>query len=393
MGKWVLMVVLVLFMALAGPATPATAQSNADLFPLLFPELRTLPPPAWLQPGVRLTYQASSATIGGGVSGGGIVEYNVTAVDATAGWVVVNTYGDNGAGALVPLATTALSGLPAVGEFWINPVVLVNAEAVAGPNLSITRLNKTVGNATVTVVRFQSTVTNGETVWEFDAASGVLIFYRESVTNPSTGLTSLAQSTFAGLRRPALPWQPVQAPNWVRPGATLLYSGSQDTTVNGAGTGSLPLQLAAQIDQATRTWSLLTVATVLAGANQGSAPAVTGVGQLGEGYWLPRSALAVNVPTPVVIDTDPVTGIQTILGRAANGDLVVTKRNQAFETILVYNAALGSLDSLQQTIVYPISVVQTRLNRSGGSDLSALNQLPPLPDTPQTSMFLPMLVR
>ena len=396
-----LVVCMMLGPGMVAPHALAAPPSDADLgesaaFLQLFPALRTLGAPVWFRPGVRASYQAAGAAFSGGSSGsgGGIVQYNVVALDAERGWATATSFGDNGAGALVPLGSgSPIVGLPAIGEFWINPAVLVNAEAVANPNLAVVRLNKTVNGQAFTVVRFQSTTTSGRNVWEFDAASGILIFYSQSATDPNTGLSSAVQSTFLGLRTPSLPWQPTVAPNWARPGANLIYTGNQATFIAGAGSGpTLPLQLTAQLVDATPTWSLFNTASSLGGVASGQAPFITGIGQVG-GYWLPRTALAVNVSQPVVVDVDPFTGATTTLARNQSGDIVITQSARAFQTITVYNRTLGSLDALRQTIAYPVNTTQIQLGRTGGSDLNALNAQPANPAPGQHQIFLPTLIK
>jgi hypothetical protein len=397
-----LVLIACLAVGLGAPRAAADPPGDSDLgeaagFLVLFPQLRALPAPIWFRPGARASYETAGAIIGGGGSGAGIVEYNVVALDAERAWVLAQGYGDNGGGALVPLGTAnPLVGLPAVGEFWIHPSVLVNAETVANPNLSVVRLNRVVLGQAIVVVRFQSTTAGGEAVWEFDTTTGLLTFYRRSTTDPISGNSSLLQSNLLGLRALPLPWPAALAPNWARPGATMLYTGTQSTTIPTAGTTSLPLQLGAQITSATRTWSLLDTASFLNGVSIGGGPAVNGIGQFGAGFWLPREALTVNVPEPRVVDTDPVTGVQTSLARAQNGDLVVTQSAQAFQTISVYNRVLGSLDALQQTIISPTAMTQIQLFRTGGSDLESLDRLPELPDDPPaagSNLFLPLISR
>ena len=121
------LVILLLAGALRLDARPAMAQppdselGDAGLFVTLFPELRTLPPPLFLRLGTRASYQASSAIIGGGPAGAGIVQYDAVAFDGVEIVVSVHTFLDNGGGALVPTADSARIGLPAVGDIGSIP--------------------------------------------------------------------------------------------------------------------------------------------------------------------------------------------------------------------------------------------------------------------------------
>jgi hypothetical protein len=184
----IIFLTVVLWIALASVAhapAPAHAQLSDDqlgesiLFVIAFPQLRQLPPPLWFRPGVRVTYEVGSANFQGGGAGGGIVQYDVVGLDIGQGVVSAQNFCDTGLGVLVPLGGVAKVGLPAVGEIWINPVVLVNAEAVAHQSLSVTRRNELFNGQTIQVVRFQSDNTGGRIVWEFDAATGLRLMGKD----------------------------------------------------------------------------------------------------------------------------------------------------------------------------------------------------------------------
>ena len=273
--------------------------------------------------------------------------------------------------------------------------MLTRAESVANANLAVVRTTRNVNGQTVPSVRFQSSLNGAEAVWEFDAATGLLLFYRRSTPNPNTGTTLLEQSTFVNLRTLPLPWTPDQAPNWVRPNVKMNYSGTQSNTIPGAGTIPSSYALATTIAQATPTWSTTNGSTFLNGAGTGDFSLVTGVGLRFGGYWLPRAATQAQIPTTeTIIDSDPVTGVETMLSRAPNGGIVLREtdlQGGAFETILLYDPVLGSLDEFQQRISSPTNVTVTHVVRNGGDDLAALNQQPELPR--QQTMFLPGLLR
>ncbi|MEA1053382.1 hypothetical protein U5801_26780 [Lamprobacter modestohalophilus] len=197
----------------ASAQPPDEALGEAAIFLTLFPQLRNLPAPPVIQTGLRVSYQAASAIIGGGAAGGGVVQYDVVAADGRQTLIYAINYIDNGVGQPIPTAPNALVGLPALGEFWIHPNVLVNAEAVANSNLAVTRYNKTINGATITVVRFQSQTSGGQAVWEFSTGSGLLVFYSRSTFLPSTGQTSETQSNLIGFRTVTLPLVPQHNPS------------------------------------------------------------------------------------------------------------------------------------------------------------------------------------
>ncbi|MFO0750288.1 MAG: hypothetical protein U1F43_32155, partial [Myxococcota bacterium] len=333
--------VVALGAALALAPSAAHAQPSDDEigdtqpFLALFPTLRTRPAPSWIAPGVRVTYRSAAAAAAGGASGAGVIQYDIAARDATQVLAYETMYGDDGLGPYA-LATGAVRGYPGLGLFWIDPGVLVGAESLAGPDLSITRYDKTLDDDTlVHVIRFQATGA-GTTVWEFDSETGVLVF------DSQTGNGGANQTTLVDIRVLPLPWGSSRAPNWVRSGAELDYSGSKATTIPAAGTVQQPITIDIRVSAAGARWSLLTLASTLNGASQGTGPGLTGEGQLVGGLWLPRSALALNLGAPALVDTDPVTGAQVYFGKD-QGSIVIQRLTAASRTTWLYDPTLGAL--------------------------------------------------
>lgn len=357
-------------------AQPPDDQLGESLgFVVLFPQLRNLPAPTWFRPGVRVSYETIGANFDGGGAAGGIIQYDVVGLDAGWSMVLANNLSDNGAGALIPLGAAPTVGLPAVGEFWIHPIVLIGAEAVANQNLSVTRLNKQYLGQTVQVVRFQSTTQGGQTVWEFNANSGLLMFYSRSTQG------SAVQLLVTNFRTLALPTQGARAPNWVRPGARMEYTGTRTQTIGGGSPIGSPYAVTTQVVGATPTWSVQTQQAFLNNTPVGENRNASGIGQIFGGIWLPREALARINAQETVIDQDPVTGAQLSVGRTNNGTIFLRELNQAYETILFYNSVLGSLDGFIQTVGTLTGLTRIDIGRSGGSDLAQLNSLPELINT------------
>ncbi|PKN58311.1 MAG: hypothetical protein CVU56_06625 [Deltaproteobacteria bacterium HGW-Deltaproteobacteria-14] len=371
---------------LVAPSNSAhAAPSDADLgdiasFLALFPNARTLPAPAFLVPGVRVSY-ATGAASGGidGVAGGGVLQYDVVARDLRQVTAYLHSYGDIGAG-VFPLATGPALGYPGIGPFWINPSVLVGAERFANANLTISRYQKTIADGTtLAVIRFQTSTANGQTVTEFDTGTGVMVF-----TSVANSTTSAGQVVLLGLRTVASPWAADRAPNWAQTGAALTYTGAHSTTIAAAGTVQQPYAISAQITDAGARWSLLHVATQLNGQNQGAGPAVTGGGQLIGSFWLPVSALTAQLPaTATVFDTDPFTGAQLLVQRdPQSGAILLQEATQAALTSLIYDPTLGVLVRFNQQVQQEVSFTEDDVSLTGGSDLAALAQQPPLADDP-----------
>src|SRR5690606_32663091 len=106
------------------------------------------------------------------------------------------SYANDGAG-FYPLTSGYVRGYPGLGTFWMSPGGLVGAEGRAGAGLTVTRYQKQVLGQTVTVVRFQTQTTTGQTVFEFDAATGLLVFNSLSSGPSAAQLTVLSVRTVA----------------------------------------------------------------------------------------------------------------------------------------------------------------------------------------------------
>lgn len=386
---------------------PAEELGESAAFLALFPELSVLPAPAFLTPGARASYVTAGATQGGGGSGAGIIQYDVAAQDGRQAVIFVHAYSPNGPNnALIPLFTGYKWQYPAIGEFWINPVVLVNAQRVANQNLAVVRKTTTVNGQTFNVVRFQSNLNGAEAVWEFDTQSGGLVFYRTST--PGSGGALLTQLEFLNYRVLNLPFAAAAAPaedagaqaatgtapNWARPNVAMNYSGAQITTVTGSPPVSVPFALNVTLSRAANTWSIVNGRAFVGGFDNGTLSWASGIGLLHGSSWLPRAALQAQIPTtPTVIDNDPVTGAQTTLFRANNGNIIIRQAATAFENVYAYGPQLGALDGYAQSYASPFAVVETNVGRTGGDDLVALNRLPPLPAVQSAEVYLPIMRR
>ncbi len=370
---------LLTLFCLAALGTPAHAQPSdeqlgldAHFYLILFPELRTLPAPAWLTPGVRVTY-ASLASVG---SAGTAISHNdVVAANGREVSVFEHAYTDIGSG-VVPLSSGYLQGLPGVGSFWVNPQVLVNAERVAGNGLNVSRYNKDIAGQSVAVVRFQNDTDQSRMAYEFDSATGLMTF--TSFTTANT-VTQLWLQSVRGLD---IPWAPSRAPGWVRTGATNVYSGVYATTLEGSGTFTQRFDLSFLIQSAGARWSIYQRQSALDGAAPDTITGMSGEAQLIGALWLPRSALTIAAPADgLLIDEDPHTGARTFIARNELG-IVLQQQTSGSVTSWFYDPTSGVLTRYTQQQQSGIAVIAIDVSRTGGSDLAALAQAPDGPDDP-----------
>gem|GEM_PF-1250350 len=359
--------------------TPAHAQPtdeqlglDAHFYLILFPELRTLPAPAWLTPGVRVTY-SSLASVGS--AGSAISQNDVVAANGREVSVFQHAYTDIGSG-VVPLYQGYLQGLPGVGGFWVNPQVLVNAERVAGNGLNVSRYDKDIAGQSVAVVRFQNDTDQSRMAYEFDSATGLMTF--SSFTTNNT-VTQLWLQSVRGLD---IPWAPSRAPGWVRTGATNVYSGGYATTLEGSGTFTQRFDLSFVIKSAGARWSIYERQSALGGAAPDTITGISAEAQLIGALWLPRSALTIAVPAAgQLIDDDPHTGARTFIARDELG-IVLQQQTSGSVTSWLYDPTTGVLMRYTQQQQSGIAVIAVDVSRTGGSDLAALAAQPDDPDDP-----------
>lgn len=366
-----LIVAGVLFVSATAAGQPSDDQiGEMATFFELFPRLRTLPAPEWLAPGVRASYSARGATTETG--GAGFVQYDVVGRDAVRVVLDQHNYGDGGAGLLL-LGQTGAVGVPGLGPFWMNPSVLDGAEQVGGGSLTVSRYDKEVAGQTRTVVRFQTETANGRTVYEFSAASGLLVF--SSIGTQG----SAAQLELLTMRALELPWAADAAPTWARIGAELEFAGTKTTTVSGAGSSEMAIAVDVSLAAGTATWSMFESVTTLENVGQSPNTTFTGVAQINGAIWLPRGATAATIPTePTQIDVDPVTGAETFL--VARDDLIVLQQELGGSILTWrYDSTLGVLEGQSIRTETPTAIEETELSRVGGSDLASLAEMGDLP--------------
>ena len=338
------------FLAPAPPAGGVKLDDNRFPFLLLFPALRDAPAPAWLAAATRVTYRVESATIPQvrdqpGASGAGYVQYDIVALEPDVAVATSKLYLDTADGVLPSLSFPVL-GHPGVGEFWLNPDVLANAEQAATDGLSVTPLDKDTGAGTFHTVRFQYTHANAQYVWMFDVDSGLLVFFSWSIGSDADPNRQLGQLTLAARRQLALPWQAGRLPDWVARARRLRYSGTYATTVAGAATVSLPASATVNIQSTFERWNAYSLSTVIQGQASSVVEALTGGDQAFDGLWLSPEALAA-LADGQTLDTDPVTG--AVLTVARDPDTIsLTETGQHYATRLVYASDDGRLLELIQ---------------------------------------------
>jgi hypothetical protein len=359
------------FLAAAQPANGLRLDESQLPFLALFPELHDAPAPDWLQTGARVTYRLASATIPQvqgqtSTSGAGYVQYDLVALDSGLAVATSKLYLDSSDGAgVLPSLVFPVLGLPGVGEFWLNPQPLVNAEQVATAELSVARMDQSFAGDNYHALRFEYTHGNAQYAWMFDTDTGVLLFYSWSIGGDADPNRQLGQMTLAARRQLALPWQAGSLPAWVAQTRSLHYSGSYATTVSGAATVSLPGSAEVTLQDHFAHWNAYSLSASIQGQAPSTAERLTGGDEIFDGLWLPPEALAA-LQDGQTLDTDGVTGAVIAVARDQN-TVTLTESGRLYQTSLTYDGSDGRLlESMQQEQI-GLATTVTTLKLEGAS--------------------------
>jgi hypothetical protein len=351
---------MLLLLVLLGTATVpvATAQAPADV--------ARYGPPDWVTPGTRITGYAAGAAVAqsgyqliedpagdyedpttgkryrktdetgegvGGASGDGYYVIDVLAVEGTDVVVDHTLYGiDRTTGTLTPRPITgwrqpggALEGV------WVNPEYLATLQTGDVGGLLVLHGPYELNGITYDTVSIVNPTPGAYSSVTYDRASGVLIAsttrsagqsspVRLPGQDPPRAADALGISRFVSTRTLPLPGIGSAVPDWVSQTPGLSYTGV--TVITNPFDPSLqvqwPTQASVTFPQVGDTWASYQLRTVTdAGGVQtpGGRDGVTGGTGL---FWWSPEALAAMTPGQV-LDTDPVTGLQTTVGRQASG--------------------------------------------------------------------------
>lgn len=364
--------------------TPAYAQvTDADTgnpaFLALFPSVRTAPRPAVFEPGLRVTYEALNRSGDDGPASDTLIEYQIVALDGDRAVYRREGFGDIGDGVRT-LGAGSGQSYPGLGEFWINPSVLEGAEALSQGELTVTRTTRTLldGATTVPVVSFVTQTNSGETVTEFSPDTGMLVF--NSITTPTTNGLAITQVWYRGMRVLSFPWQAGRAPNWVRPGAEITFSGTETTLIQNAGGSMIGIQTDFMVTEAGATWSLFEAGFTSDTQPRQTVRTASGSGQMLDAVWLAASAADASLTaTAERVDQDPITGAETWVSKAADGAITVERQLQTSITTWTYHPTLLVLDHQTIRSLSGNTTTTTEFTRtSTDAPLEALAQQSPI---------------
>lgn len=348
----------------AAPPAQAFGGDPLNAFPALFPELLTLPAPAWIREGQRISYYVQSATMAQGLDdtgagGAGFVQHDIVAVTRTSVVVASTMYGASEQG-VTPAGALGAAFRPGAGDFWVNPAVLVDAEAVASDELAVVRMPYTVAETEYDAVRFEYHSDGAVSVSMFDTATGLLIYYRHTIGADPTNTRSSSEMYLLGRRQLRLPWRGTKAPAWVGEGDTIDFAGARSIYVADSPSGQFAEQASVDVAMAEARWSAFRVSSSTAGIVNGTVGRVTGVAQLSGALWLPAEALRAVVRRPQ-LDRDPVTGVVTTYARNADRSITLTEQGDLFRIDNTYDGRRGALVATRIEVRTGLAVQVTEL--------------------------------
>ena len=379
-----------------------TAITSQNPFLNLFPELSTLPAPAWVKEGARVTYHMASATINlqapakgpqealptatpqafihkagvariaqqpgqDGSAAEGYIQYDLVAKDDSSVVSSMCLFSRFNETVLVPSLVLRTVDLPGVGDYWINPAVLKNADRVAGNGLVVVRMPYKIGLKTYNTTRFQYKMTGAEYNWQYDNVTGLLLLYSSSIDNNKTNSQTLSQLTFVQQRQLTLPWHVTAystIPVWATEDKQMTYQGTYGLSLaDGTTLQPIAMRLVARITNANLRWTDIQVQSTLQGQQPSTTLRATGVYQPFNGYWLPAEALR-SLRNGQVVDRDPITGVKITAARG-QGTVSLTETGASFTSQLTYDAQTGMLIGIKQVMNNAAITTDVELRRTG----------------------------
>lgn len=317
----------------------------------------TTPPPAWIEPGLRLTFQVITGTnpsgdydyevdehgqwvdAGGnrykrsesvGTGSAGYLQVNVLSLDQQQVRAQMLFYLFDGLDSAAPTENTEFGNVANAGcggDLWLHPDALRQLLQNGATGVAVRAIDHTIDQVTYKAVLLYWRRPAGRSIWIFDRDSGVLLYAsdiskgggRRAQTGEqlSAGGATVRFITFKGSRTIAAPWRKLPLPPAVRAARGFDFSGR--IAIKPVATDTpLPFQLRYDVAQRGDDW--LTAKAVTANTLGANELRVRSSYQL-TGLWIPPAACA-ELKVGQVLDTDPF--VKTTVSVTYVDDQVVT---------------------------------------------------------------------
>jgi hypothetical protein len=351
-------------------------------------------PPAWIQPGTRITFYAAAASVAqsrfawiedpdgdwqdpktgrhyrrtdesgegqGTASGDGLTQIDVLAVEGRDVVLSSALYGIdrvNNQFVVVPGSGAKVPGASVDGA-WIHPDVLAGLQNADLGGLLVLRGPYRLGDVTYQAVSFVNPTPGAYQSYTYDTATGLLVAATTSTAGPTSpvtafnepppqGNTQLTITRLAGVRQRSIPGLNGTNPEWVARTAGLSYAGTYNFTnpVDPSSANfSYPMRLDIALGPGGRSWSAYTSRTEIQipGGQPSQGSGVTGTTGV---YWVDPRALA-GLREGALLDRDPLTNerdtVVSVDAGPNGGTLTVAAQLPGLETVATYDATTGVL--------------------------------------------------
>ena len=301
----------------------------------VFPALKTLPAPASVAPGLRVSYYNSIGDIpdaefskwGGDLgawdyatapSGHGYTQVDVVAIAQGVAALTVQAWQHaDWTGPLVPVrgGQAGLVCHAGGGDWWVHPQVLAQIEETQSPEFTILKVTQVLDGKSYPAIRIQQVTEETRQATVYDLDTGFLLFKGTAVRRKNT--TFASQMYFRGSRRLPVAAPPPPLPLWLNPGLKVNYRGQYTALVAGNPPFSLPLDALIEVRAVGDGWFLYDQTTTLTSLG-GLPPTVEKATLVGGGniYVAPQTLRTFQ--TGSILDTDPITGSQLAVAETGN---------------------------------------------------------------------------
>jgi hypothetical protein len=354
--------------AVPGAAAPAATAPIAAQLPPGIADETSLGPPAWVQPGIRLTYYGAAASVAQSsytyvedplgewedpatgkryrrtdqgddpedmptAAGEAFTQTDVLAVEGTDVVVSTTLYSIDLIArqyTLTPMGGSRRPGVVVDGA-WVNPEALRQVLTTGYGDLMVLHGPYVLGGTTYDAISFVAQSSGAYQSSTYDLASGALLSTNSSTKgadspvhgpfdNPQ-GNNQLSLTRLAGVRQRSLPGSGAPPPAWVATTPQLAYSGTYTQTNpadSSAGPWVYPMRSTIAFGEIGSTWAAFTSHTVI--DVDGYEQPTDGGGVTGSTglYWYDPATLASMSPGDV-LDEDPVTGARISVESVAPG--------------------------------------------------------------------------
>jgi hypothetical protein len=344
--------------------------------------------PAFLAPGMRLTYEAGNATVQGvrsrlvqddkgnwldpttgkhwsdqetRSSGGvGYTQLNVVRADRDVIAIDVHNWllADLQNRQVISSGSVPLLGDgQGVGDWWQHPQKLAKLDSAGDKSVRVWRGPYRFGDKTVQAVTVTTTTATSFTNLTYDQETGLLLVMASSATGPQVptlgnngqvntgpGTAQQSHARFVGMRKLDLPWAGSGLPEWCKRGRTFDYQGTYGTQIQ----GGLPLQpfrlgVSIAIDQVQDGFVMATVSSRLHTdpVQDSRSERLFGAATIG-GLFVDPKALQAMKPGQV-IDQDPVTQVRVRFAGVQDGAAVLVEECALETASYAYDLRTGML--------------------------------------------------